>query len=151
MRNLELLMEHFKTDRASDQLASRNSFVFNTIKFFPNRYKTKLNPTQLIENKQRRSPQIATKSRFFNCGVCTPVVQGLDSKPANILEGRRTTLADLEQDQNGGCSQQLDPTSNFRPQTFNSLLATRNDSHKFATPTKYNSNTISTRYKNRFF
>jgi hypothetical protein len=35
----------------------------------PNRHKTKLNPIQLIENKQRRSPQIATKSRFF-AGRC---------------------------------------------------------------------------------
>jgi hypothetical protein len=35
----------------------------------PNRYTTKLNAIQLIENKQRRSPQIATKSRFF-AGRC---------------------------------------------------------------------------------
>jgi hypothetical protein len=58
-------MDQFKTDRPGYQLASRDSFVFNTIKSLPDRYTTKLNPTQLVENKRRRSRQIATKSRFL--------------------------------------------------------------------------------------
>jgi hypothetical protein len=58
-------MDQFKTDRASYQLASRNSFAFNTIGFLTNRHTTKLNPIQLVENKRWRSPQIATKSHFF--------------------------------------------------------------------------------------
>jgi hypothetical protein len=33
--------------------------------FAPNRYKTKLNPIQLVENKRREPLQIATKMRFF--------------------------------------------------------------------------------------